>query len=590
MPPFGFCSGFYTAQSVSADAQTCLNFYPERNESGAGKSQMQLYPTPGTRKFARLYDDIVGLSIVPLTTEITFTPFTLTEGTYYAAIALLDGTGKAVLRSYVFGPFPVKVTRAAPPQALITASTFLATVPYPAPAGGSWVIYFGTSRTNLNQKLVLGSLVTSVTANGAAAVLPDVAMSNSVPVQKELNGRLFVVTDTAFWEVFEDGFAKFIGTIAGDHMAKSMDASNLELLTASGGKVYLYNLADATLQEIDTLTLAKLQGPVSIVAFSDGYFFALLRDSQKFQISGIFDGSAWDPADLTKVSVTADNILGMTVDHREVFLLGRKQSIGYYDSGNPFFPFDVIPGAFIEQGISAPDSLTKLDNSTFWIGADERGDGIAWRLQGYNTQRISTHAIENAWAAYSRIDDANGWSYQDHGHTFWVIYFPTPGKTWVYDVATQLWHERSGALISHSFAFGKHLVGDAKLGILYEMSIDFLDNDGTPLRRVRRAPHISAENNWIFHHELRIDMEVGLAPQIPLKDGRGEPRDPQVMVRWSDDGGHTWSNEHTMDCGKAGEFKQRVLLRRLGRSRSRVYELAAADPVPYRIIEAYLNS
>ena len=67
--------------------------------------------------------------------------------------------------------------------------------------------------------------------------------------------------------------------------------------------------------------------------------------------------------------------------------------------------------------------------------------------------------------------------------------------------------------------------------------------------------------------------------------------DPQVMLRWSDDGGHTWSNEHWRSMGKIGETGRRVLWRRLGMTmklRDRVYEVSGTDPVKIAIMGAEL--
>ena len=104
------------------------------------------------------------------------------------------------------------------------------------------------------------------------------------------------------------------------------------------------------------------------------------------------------------------------------------------------FPFDVIPGGFIEQGTSCIAPPVKLDNSIFWMGGDERGAGIGWRAEGYTPRRISTHAIELAWQGYATIADMVSYAYQDQGHSFWVLYFPTANATWVYDVASGMWH------------------------------------------------------------------------------------------------------------------------------------------------------
>jgi hypothetical protein len=63
------------------------------------------------------------------------------------------------------------------------------------------------------------------------------------------------------------------------------------------------------------------------------------------------------------------------------------------------------------------------------------------------------------------------------------------------------------------------------------------------------------------------------------------------MLRWSDDGGHTWSNEHLSKMGKIGQYYRRVFWRRLGMTmklRDRVYEVSQTDPVKAVIVGAEL--
>lgn len=104
-----------------------------------------------------------------------------------------------------------------------------------------------------------------------------------------------------------------------------------------------------------------------------------------------------------------------------------------------------------------------------------------------------------------------------------------------------------------------------------------------PIRRLRQAPHISGESRWTVHNRLQLDMEVG----VGVATGLGE--DPQVMLRWSDDFGKTWSNEHWVSAGRLGEFKRRAIWRRLGRARQRTYQVSMSDPVKWCLIEAYLD-
>ena len=97
------------------------------------------------------------------------------------------------------------------------------------------------------------------------------------------------------------------------------------------------------------------------------------------------------------------------------------------------------------------------------------------------------------------------------------------------------------------------------------------------------GPRIYLDDNWLFYNSFQVVLDAG----IGLTSGQGS--DPQVMMRWSSDGGQTWGNEHWVSAGKIGEFGTRALWRRLGRGYDRVFEVAVTDPVPWRMIGAYLS-
>lgn len=65
--------------------------------------------------------------------------------------------------------------------------------------------------------------------------------------------------------------------------------------------------------------------------------------------------------------------------------------------------------------------------------------------------------------------------------------------------------------------------------------------------------------------------------------------DPQAMLSWSDDGGHTWSNDYMASLGKQGEYSKRTQWRRLGKSRNRVFRLAISDPIKKVLNSAVLQ-
>lgn len=173
-------------------------------------------------------------------------------------------------------------------------------------------------------------------------------------------------------------------------------------------------------------------------------------------------------------------------------------------------------------------SVAKLDNSLFWLGADARGFGVVYRNQGYNALRVSTHAIEFAIQNYDVLTDAIAYTYQQEGHSFYVLTFPTVGKTWVYDVATGLWHERAGF---KNGDFTRHrsncqmnfnqdiIVGDFENGNIYALDLDVY-SDGTGiqkwLRSWRALPQGANNYKRTAQHTLQLDAETGVGLNLYL--------------------------------------------------------------------------
>ena len=349
------------------------------------------------------------------------------------------------------------------------------------------------------------------------------------------------------------------------------------------------------------VNMAQFNGPILQIGFSDGYIIAMLVNSHTFQVSNLEDATTWSGLDISTNSLFPDNYVSMICDHREVWFWGNKKATGYYNAGAGFPPFIPIQGAFMENGAGATFATVQADNSVFWLDQDERGSMVARTIEWLCGGSGFDACTELAWQQYAVTSDAVGWTYQEQGHTFWVIYFPTANATWVYDISQNLWHQRgyfetaTGGYIadramSHTFNFGKHLVGDWASGNIYDLSSNYYDDDGNPIRGNRRTPTTSKENQWVYFEQIEFVMETGLAPSVELFDGDGNQRPAQIMLRWSNDGGKTFSNWYFLSVGMVGEYDKRVIKRMLGRARKRLWDVAWTDPYPYRFNDAFLKA
>ena len=438
-------------------------------------------------------------------------------------------------------------------------------------------------------------------------------------------GVAYIVSGDKLYQMAGFGTPVLIGTVSGTGPV-SMADNGTQLFIACGGPSYIYNNSTGGFGPI---TDPDFPGALT-VGYLDGYFVFIEPNSQKVWVTSLLDGNSIDPLEFASAEGSPDNLVSMIVDHREAWLFGTNSVEVYYDAGNADFPLQRIQGAYNEIGCAATFSVAKLDNGLFWLGADARGQGIVYRSQGYSGQRISTHAIEYAIAQYGNISDAIGYTYQQEGHAFYVLTFPSANATWVYDVSTQAWHERAGFdngnFTRHrsncQMAYNSEIVvGDYANGNLYAFDLDVYADNGSVqkwLRSWRALP--TGQNNLTrtAHHSLQLDCESGVGISgsdytdptylitesgfflttesgdflISVEGSATVGVNPQAMLRWSDDGGHTWSNEHWATLGKIGVYQQRVFWRRLGMTlklRDRVYEVSGTDPVKVAIMGAELH-
>jgi hypothetical protein len=430
--------------------------------------------------------------------------------------------------------------------------------------------------------------------NRAPGLKLEVAVGNG-PIRGlwVLAGNMYVVSGNQLYRVDSNYNTSMVGYVNGSPGPVSMADNGTQLFVACNGPSYIYNSQTNVFQQI---TDPDFPGAVT-VGYLDGYFVFNEPNSQKIWVTGLLEGTSVDPLDFASAEGSPDGVVGIIVDHGQLWVYGTNSIEVWYNSGNADFPFSRIQGAFNELGCAAAYSLAKMDNGLFWLGKDARGQGMVYRANGYSGQRISTHAVEWHIQQYGDLSDAIGYTYQQDGHSFYVLIFPTADTTWVYDVATQAWHERAG-FVNGDFTrhrsncqafFGtKVMVGDYQNGNVYSFDLDDYSDNGSIqkwLRSWRALP--TGQNNLkrTAHHSLQLDCESGTGLNL------GQGSDPQVMLRWSDDGGHTWSNEHWIGIGKIGEYYRRAIWRRLGMTmklRDRVYEVSGTDPVKIAIMGAEL--
>lgn len=596
-----FVGDSYESRSLPFDAQRTLNLYRETDETGAGKSKRALMATAGLVNFGStlptspirgvftgLADTLPGSNLSD--------EFNVVAGSKLYSIAsngtatLLGDVGDDASHSPVtFQVNGGQLMISSAGNVWIYDATGLSQAYYnngfgtcsTAGTAVTWDSGSGFDQSQVGSGININGtvyVIQSVAASGASLTLASSAGTQSAVTFYVLAGAATITTDsplgttTVVWQ----GGSKFTGLLPGNQVILNGAVFTIATVT-SGTQLSLTSNPGNLFQVTMQFSQPVLAGQT---AFLDTYFIALPPNSKAVTISQPGLGRIWNPLDFQNKESFPDDVNAILTDHEQLWLFGTEETEIWVDTGNAGFPLQ--RSQTVSTGIRAPFSAVSIGNGVAWIGGDARGNPIAYYCEGYIPGRVSTHAIEEQWGAYSTITDATAYVESRDGHLFWVITFPTGNATWVYDLVEKAWHERGwyngGGIDRHrvqyqGYVFGKYIGGDHATGQLYQVSETAYTDAGTAIHRIRTAPHLSNEENWSFHHRFRLSMQAG----------------PSPTLAWSDDLGVTYNAGKAASTRSFNGAQQNSEWRRLGKTRSRIYQVTITDAVPVAINTAYID-
>lgn len=391
--------------------------------------------------------------------------------------------------------------------------------------------------------------------------------------QHTMAGVLYTVSRNRLYSVDASGTTVDLGNIG-------TNQTGLVTMADNGTQLVVVNDNDGYVFDKDTSNITKITDPAfqksTAVNYLDGYHIFAKINSDQFFISGLRDPLSYDALDFATAEGEPDNLVNIAVNSRQLYLCGSETIEVWYNSGADF-PFDRLSGAYIAKGLAAKHSIVKLDNTLFWLGHDKK----VYRLEGLSARRISTHPIEQALERSSGIGNAEGNPFSYKGHDFYILTIPGQA-TFVYDAATGLWHERRsfgqpdfrGCCFVE--AYGETIVAHRHGNELFTLDANTFVDNGDPLVCSGVGAPYYAAGERLTMGMFEAIFETGVGPE--------DNSDPQATLRYSDDGGKTWSNHLNRSIGRRGEYEKTVKWHRLGQFEQRVVELSVSDPIGPKLL------
>lgn len=422
------------------------------------------------------------------------------------------------------------------------------------------------------------------------------ALPGELRGSKKIDDLWFVVVDDRLY-VYNRTTGIQAATLSTSTGYVGMAVNQSQLAIVDGANLYIYNYVT---EAFTTVTSAGWRGSDEVCEM-DGYFIFVDPDTDQFYISAIDDGTSLDALDFSSADTSPDNIITHRVSHRQLFLFGKSNSTEIWvNSGELAFPFARYQSYTIDVGCVGKRAAVNADDTIYFIGKTDRGTGIVYRMEGNQPQRVSTLAVEQALLNSVDLSLARMWSYSIEGHEFIGIEVPDLETTWVYDAATQLWHERAmwvdgawqpmGINFVTFFEFqpgysGRHWAGTNTDLFYFDDLYRYINASAgnIPLVRERVWPHMVAPSyEPITYRSLELAVTTG--------DASTGGSEGSVTLEISNDGGRTFGPPLIRALGAVGRWMQRIRWMRLGSATNRVFRIRCSDDVDFSIHGAYVEA
>lgn len=401
--------------------------------------------------------------------------------------------------------------------------------------------------------------------------------------------KSYWVSGSQLFSIDENWDVVLIGSLASASSWCVLAAGRDYLMVVDGTDGYTWNgSAFATVSDGDFPT-----APTWVVQ-TDGTFYVNDATTDRVYASDFSTGSenptTWAALDYVVAEADPDDVVAMARTFDNVYFIGSRTTQIYYKSGNADFPLSLSSNGVLEFGTDAPASVDTAKNGSIFMLARTTDGGIdIVRVDGFQVESIVEPDMLDAFEAYERLDDAEGFAYTQGQHTYYELTFPTESVTWVYATKTREWHQRQSYGLTrhrvrgHGFFNGRHLVGDYENGNLYYLDPTSYTENGYTIIRTRVTALVNKDGKPLECNELEVHFKRG----VGLVTGQGS--DPEAMLRYSIDGGQTWSNTMRRSMGQIGDTVRRAVWDRLGQGFSFMFEISVSDPVEAVVIAIYAD-
>lgn len=397
---------------------------------------------------------------------------------------------------------------------------------------------------------------------------------------------LYAAQYDQLYEINAAGGITSRGTFSTNVGRVNMADDGTRILMVDGTAGYYYNVQTGV---FSTIADADFPNGATTCCFLAGRM--IVEDPSvpgQFRWSDLY-ADTWPALNFATAEANPDPLVSVYALNGNLLLMGETTIEFWAVTEDATLPYAWVGSAAAQWGLAARQSIARLGSSIAFLARNTQGQVQVCTLNGYQVVPISIPELDYLLNSYSAVEDATAYSYMLGGHPMYAINFPSAGKSWLYDAASQAWSELQSSTggmhpgeIAQTYRTGIY-VSDRSSGAIYRQDPYTYTEAGESVQRQIVGRHIF-QGDPMSVSEMWIDVEMG----VGTVSGAGE--NPQLRLRTSKDGGHTWSNELWAPIGRQGVYQSRAVFRRLGRARDWLFEISLTDPVKASFIGAFMEA
>jgi len=382
----------------------------------------------------------------------------------------------------------------------------------------------------------------------------------------EWNGLCYRVMGTKLVTVTAAGVMNVLGDVGGGGYV-TMDYSFDLLGVASGGRLYFWNPATATLTQNTDPDL----GNVIDMAWIDGYW--MTTDGEFLVVTELSDPLQVNPLKYGSSEADPDPVNALVRLRNEVYAINRHTIEVFDNVGGALFPFQRIEGAQIQKGAIGTFAACVFDEQIAFLGSGRNEAPSIYIGANATALPIATQDIDKLLATYTEAELAEvkleSRLYRSHR----LLYVHLPDRTIVYDHAAsealqqRIWFALVSTLSGEQQFRARNMVwngqgwmvGDPSSARLGYLSDSVSSHWGERVRWEFSTPIVYNESRGAVFHEMEL---VALTGRVEVGTN------PQISTSYSLDG-MTWSQDQSIAVGTTGNMLKRLVWWRQGLMRDR---------------------